>query len=1252
MKKNIYFLIALLTLSLCLIGCNQVPTDPVDTLEVTAIETILNTKANNEKVKLQGVVYAVVDEGIYVADSQLGVVYVIVPSVITTKFAVGNKVEVVGELSVAPNIVRIKSVKSIEVLAESAAIPHQAKESSIEAIRALSATNKTGSFGNIHTVTGYIEKVNETTYNLLDDFGAKVEFHRYSNLADLSNFDGERVSIDVIATEYNISSKAWSVTFAGTASDINLKPFTVEDAKALAVAHLEKEVPTAVRGYISLPDAHPQVIGLTYKWSVAENNIINIDESNNVKININSTTETILLKVTLEYEEQTAEIEYPVVFEAVVEQSVSELFANTPTVDRSVVIVRGVVVAFARNQSADTRSIIIKDLATNNTIGVDFSDSSSSYLDQKDEEFKALEVGQEIIVTGQYRTAEANRPNIVNVRNVTFTENKHEVAHAYDSAYVLKDEESYEYLLANLDDYSGQLVKFENPFIAYSTTVTPGNTHWVRFGYDEFTPRIGHGDQGKGFAVLIAAGNENLGGSGWHTYFDIPFVDKDAKQFGLDIYAYCMYISDSYVAFIIPDRASFVADPVQEVEIELVNSTVLSAEEYDVLELLNSHELVDGAISWSSSNEELINSTTGLVGDTRVNTDVTLTATFSIEGTEHQTEFVITVLGSEPISVGELVNNGVNDTRVKVEGVVVGFGSDGNDRQERMSILLMDNVTGEIVQINNIEGATYPKYYDHEGTLIKIGDILSVNGRYLVDTVKIGTGPDQTGRKNLEATKLLITGFEENVNYSNVIEINSEADMTALISNGVKFGQIFKISGNFVVTGSGTSSGLSGSNYKFAVKDEVPTDKVSDNMKFNGYSFSLKQSNLDPIYSTGKNTGWQEDLYGLTDAYGASKLFERTGTLYVVITHHTGTYYQCTLVNYEECYTIEAIEYVIDEATEKSVEPGTMKLIKSSLKAGEISWSSSNPDVINPETGAVAEVNENTEVTLTASYVVDGEVRKYEMVITILASKPISVHELVTTATNEQGVKVSGVVVGFGSHGNNTVKEQKSIILMDAETSELVQLDSELIGAAWPTIKDSSDTVIKIGDLVEVSGTYYVDTEACGGSGYSVQTGRKHIVVNTISVKESDVEVKWNESNMNIISNEADMLALVSNGVKFGQIIKISGDFIVTGSGTTNGLSGSNFKVAVKDEVPTEKVSDNMKFNGYTFSLKQSNLDPIYSTGKNTGWQEDLFGLKAASGASKVYEYTGTLYMVITHHTSTYYQCTLVNYANCNATKK
>lgn len=1249
MKKTIYLLIALLTLSLCLVSCGGGEnTPPVDDLEVSSIETILTTKANNEKVKLQGVIYAVVEEGFYVADSQVGAVYVIVPSTITTEFAVGNKVEVIGELSIAPNNIRIKTVKSINVLEQSAEVVCKANGSSVGVIRALDASKKTGSFGSLHTVTGYIEKVTESQYNLVDDFGLKVSFHRYTNLALLADHDGERVTLNVIATEYNITSKAWYVTFAGGASDIIPTPFTIQDAKTVAISHISSVVPASVRGYISLPDEHPQIYGLSYKWSVAENDIISIDEDNNTTININKEVATINLKATISYEGETAEIEYPVVFEAIVEQSVAELFTSAPEVDRSVVIVRGIVVSFARNQSADTSSIVIKDLATDNTIGVDFSDSSSKYIDQKDEVFKSLALGQEVVITAQYRTAEANRPNIVNVRSIEVAETTHEVSHAFESAYVLNSEKSYKDLAANLDAYSGQLVKFENPFISYSTTVTPGLTHWVRFGFDEFSARTGHGDERRGFATLIIAGNENLGGDGWHKYFDIPFVDQDAKQFGIDIYAYCLYVSDSYVAFIIPSADCFVTSPANEVEIEIFNSTAESAEEDDVLNLLTTHELTENGITWTSSNAELINPETGLVGYTPVNVDVTLTATYSIGGVEHHSEHVVTVLASIPVSVSELIANGENETRVKVQGVVIGFGSDGNDRQERMSILLMDNTTGEIVQINNIEGGEYPNYLDKDGNLIKIGDIITVNGTYLLDTVKIGSGPDQTGRKNIEATKLVINGHEENIDYSHVIEIKNEADMLALVSDGVKFGQIFKISGPFVVTGSGTSNGLSGSNYKFAVKDVVPTEKVSDNMKFGNYSFSLKQSILDPIYSVKGNTGWQEDLYGLTSAYAGSKLFEFTGTLYVVITHNTGTYYQCTLVNYEECYTIEGIEYVIDQLVSTSIEPGTIELPASTLKAGEISWASSNSEVINVETGVVADVAENTEVTLTATYYVGGEEHTYEIVTTVLASKPISVHELVTTVADGQGVKVNGVVIGFGSHGNNSYAEQRSIILMDKTTNELVQLNSETIGSEWPNVKDSNGTVIKIGDEIEVSGLYYLDTEACGGSSYKTQTGRKQIIVTSMVILQSNVEVTFDDSKAITIETNEQMLALVSDGVKFGQIIKLTGSIFIGGSSGT--LTSCNFKVAA--ELPAKNdsgsYSDGFKFNGATFAIKQPNLSGIYGD----TWTKDLFGLTKGLGGSACNEYEGTLYIVITHHTSSYYQCTIVNYANCAVTKK
>ena len=64
---------------------------------------------------------------------------------------------------------------------------------------------------------------------------------------------------------------------------------------------------------------------------------------------------------------------------------------------------------------------------------------------------------------------------------------------------------------------------------------------------------FGTGGTKRRLAFLIACQNESLGDTSWYKLFDIPFVNQPGKQVNGSFYAYALYISDSYIAFLIPD---------------------------------------------------------------------------------------------------------------------------------------------------------------------------------------------------------------------------------------------------------------------------------------------------------------------------------------------------------------------------------------------------------------------------------------------------------------------------------------------------------------------------------------------------------------------------------------------------------------------------------------------------------------------------------------------------------------------------
>ncbi|HON63707.1 MAG TPA: hypothetical protein PK840_02375 [Bacilli bacterium] len=1253
--KRLLLSIFVLVVAVSLWSCKKDPKP--EPFTPTAIATVLQEATNNQDVKVEGVVYGVIKNGFYIADSELGRVFVVMGSSWTPNVEVGDKVQLEAQFSYIANFPQIKNVKEVKVASKSNSLPITKSASSVTAIKSKDKTQRTGVYGAYVELVATVGKNTANMYTLTDDDGNAILVYDQSNVSVLQSFLDKRVTLPVILHNYSVSENEWQVSFAGTASSITETPLSFDEVVEKALQDIEARVPREIFGALELPTRHSLNSFITYSWEVVPNDYVTINQNGQVTVTLSETDQEVTLKVTISDGTESRTVDYVITSKAITERTVTDLNQNTPEVNMSTVIVRGVVVAIARNQSLSLRSFILQDPETKETCSVDFGNSGEGILNSSDE-FKAIQLGDEIVVTGKYRLT--GRPTIMNVTKMEVLSSGNECEHDFENAFVLKDAESYEAFGEDIYPHLNKLVKFENPFVNFSTSSTPADTNWVRLGYDETSPNAGHGPVGSriNYAFLIAAQNESLGSENWYKVFDIPFVNQPAIQLQGTIYAYAMYVSDSYLAFVIPDWGCWQFSKQLTIENELGQNIPDSIEEGAIV-LPTTHELVTGDVVWTSSHPEVVDPVTGTVYPVEENTEVTLTATYTYDGVEYQSTYKVVVRAQVVLTVSQVLATMNDGDIVKVKGVIAGYSSDGNNSAVTDGIILIDNETGEMLLVNGMKnmypGSAYGAYLDSQGHALAIGDEIILVGKYLHNAAGIGSsGAPQTGRKHID---LNIVGssvhYESTVgeihfDFENALVIDSTDDLQSLADN-LQYGKLIKFVGTketpVYIGGSSNSA-------PFNVKVFLKLATDNNGTKYNGLIFSFKTDVNIP--NAGAN--WWFDIFDIEKPFiGPSTTIPAIpceGEIYAVVCAMTGTYYQMSIVAVEEStirrvYTPEQFEAALDAKVPDAFEEGPFTLPLNTRHTPQITWTSSNPSIINIETMTVAKVTTNTQVTLTATYVFEGVEYSTDLTVTVMApppAEPLTVGEVLANGVSGVEMPVRGLVVGFQSDGT-TSGTLRGIILMDKTTKDIILVDgmeNTPNSAAYPDFKDKDGRKLAIGDeitLVDV--TYTV-----GDFGRISLLATASTVISTVSTGN---EITWDTSKAIVIDSNEDMIAFAQNP-QFGVLIKFVGTesdpFYFGGSSSTP--SSVNYKFLFNKEA----VNNNgTKYEGQTFSFKKT----VNDANLGVGWWETYFDLPEAFIAPDTNNpkigYTGTIYAVLNSRTGTYWQLSFVNPSGLSVSK-
>lgn len=1206
------------------------PKEVVDVYEAKTILEMLESGKNNDKVSVSGTVYAIATNGFYLEDNT-GKIYVNLLE--SQEVELGDKLTLKGEYGLINNYPRLKAAVIETKDGKATEFGTNVATKTIAEIALFNRENKIGTYANLFEIVGTIVKDAGNIFKIVDEEGKSLLFSDISNLDVLEGKTGGRYRLTVVLHDYNVPQQSWRVSFVGKAEDLVSAPLTLSELMPLVEEKVNEVLPTKVYGLLELPVEHPTIPSLEYEWSVEANEFLTIVDNeatvNVAKFKLEGATEqevTLSLKVSTGSQQET--LTFTVKLMPIVERTVADLLENTPEVTDSYVIVRGTVLALARNQSLSIRSYIIEDAVTKQIITVDFSNTGSYILNDSDK-FKSVKVGDEIVVHGQYRNY--TRETLQNVTDIEVLSSDNPVVHDFENAYVLNDEASYNEFGLNYESYINKLVKIENPFLNYSTSSTPTQTNWVIINHSEVGSQVyDKSVNKKRFAFLIEAQSENLDNYDWMSMFDISFHGQDALFNETTIYAYALYVSNTYLAFVIPSIDEIVMTLAERVEVLLEASLPKSVNPGTFIELPELKDYVEEGIVWSSSSE-VINVETGYVDDVLENTVVTLTATF-MDGTEEvNLTFEVTVLPMVTINVSEIFGFAQNGYKLKVEGQVVGFFSDGNASGVR-GLVIKDLVTSDVVYVNDPSDklGTYANYFDINDDLLEIGDIVEIEGIFTITDV----APIRREFVVNDDTIIEIKEKDQEINFpeENMVVISSQAEMVAFFENP-QVGVVIKFVGteeNPFAFGGSTNNPIATMNHKFFYNISA---KENNDVKYpnnGGKVVSFKNEHNRP------NGGeyWWTDLFDLPEnsfigPTATNPPIIRTGVFYAVFAGETGTYLQMDLINVENMSVIpieRRVEIVLGRELKLSVDAGgTLVLPKlEDIVDGGIVWTSEDP-LIDPETGQVAVITEEALVTITANFL--G--KTLDFVITILpadweeANKK-SVDFLLGDGIIDETYFVEAQVLSAGYSNSGSVSE---VYVQDLTSGRIIILKG---------VEANYNEEIKGNDIIRFFGELKNLVSANEINKVYLQ------YVSDLSVHSSNNASVDYKQHVVTIANHEEMLEKLSvENLVYGQVYYFTGGWYFNNTASAYPGAGENINVRFHLNGSATKASD------ITFGTKNVVISSLGNKANlGNDWLEEILGITASNYYGTKYPgvaVEGGFYAVLKNASNSYYYFSVIS---------
>ncbi len=1149
----------------------------VDDERVLSILEVLNLD-DDEAALTEGVVYFVGDGGFYIADESNSL-YVEYASIVVN---IGEKLLVEGTYKIEDNRPVLKA-ELVSLLDEEQDILETVNKTVAE-VAALDPSDVLSWYGyfKVEGVLKYNSALRE--YMLVsENLNDELVIISSDNEA-LNALIGERIKVDVLLVEYNSFSNSWKVLFVE--ESLEEYNYTEAELKVILNSFFNKEVLSEVLGGgLTLPALMDEVIGLTITWESTIDLIEILPKAagENVYRTIVQVPEEDTqgkLFATIAYKElDEFEMELDVLVRTLVKTSLKDAILDKDF--RS--LFDAVVIGFAAGQNITFKSYIVQDLEDPSVIiTVDYHIEEGlfgSYIDN-------VEIGDILTFTAQYR--ESGRPTFLEVDTVAKGETQDPV-YDLENAPVLNSD-----TFGNFPGYNS-FVKLDNPYLQYSTSGMPADTNWVRLSpnANQMTGKFGLAND-KTLAFLIRPLDE-LVGSNWRMTLDVPTTTGDPVLYEGSIYGFVLYESATYFQFVAVSEDHF--KPSDGLLIKLLLSEEMpNRVESGNIELLTEHDVVDGLITWTSSDESIVD-VTGKVTYPEVDETVTLTATFKpLDSEEEQSiSFDVVIVGQVRVVLevsdvleldsGEFFNLG---------GYVLQFGYSESTASPSTSklneVFLQDRVTGQILIVLD-----------------------------LADKVNIGDEVEFFGQVDIDDEGKLVVSYKEDLRLvdsdvvlldykDGAIKVESYAEALLEFDKDFHFGQVFHFVGPAFFNSTTTSGRMT--NLRFHLN---PNASGLADLRMGGKSLVFNINSNAPAVGA----DFAEELFGIEgNPFTIYPGLEKHLDFYFVVKHYSASYYYVVLLS-EDDVVKHAVDIVVErdikDLVPTEVIAGDMTLpVEHELLDGPITWASNNEAVIDA-TGKVTYPAEEELVELTFSFDHGGESYSFVIEVSVKAAVPKSVSEIIDEAEDGDVVYVEAIVVGFHWNGSNNVNytTYNGVILKDATGNDLLYVDGlyENYGEERFAYKVGEDTLAK-GDKIRFVANYTVATSA----GHA---GRKTLVIDNaesanMTIVAREVEYTFNLDEAVEVTGQEDLEDIAEN-LPYGTLFKISGDFGFRGSASTYG-TGVNLQTSyVRGAATDYNMPVSWADRGQRFSFKFDGNDP------NLGnkWYEDILGINSDT-------YTGT----------------------------
>ena len=1017
--------------------------------EVAKLQTVAEAIAsnNNATVEFNAVVFGKTSDGFYVSDGTTGA-YVKLAESQSGSFAglkVGDEVKVSGKLSVSNSQIFVKNA-SVNVLA-SDKTPLAATEATIEVIQALAASDREN-YGKLFTLTGAIslDEANrmfwtDSTGTILFDDSCKSAFN---------DFIGAKVSADITLLKMGDGSDGWiAYAFADTIEEYIVDIDAVKD-EVFASVSVEEEL----WGTLELTTSYEPEPGVKFTWSVKSGDGITIND-NAVAIDLSLAADSaVVLTLTISAGEKSASKDFNTTVKAI--ESVDIATGKTK---EGYVVLNAVVAATGLSHESNPYSYVIL---------MDETTKEYAIACVSSEQRASAKSGNKVQIVAKYANLEGHDDLFAfqDVKSFKVTAEGETLDYTTLNAVELRTAADYQDVI---DNHHQEIVlyKIVNPWLVGSGSTS---FSWYQFGPEKDSAANGIINS-RQFCFLIANFAVN-GMTQWESQYNVPTKDKGANHYtGTVIYAYSVYqLGETKWPFIIPNVGCSIQDVSEAVRYEVEQSidTEVLAQEAGVF-VLPTSVTVDGteyALTWESSNNELINASTGAYPQLLDPAEVTLTAKYTCNLKEYAVAIKVSMLAAEitPLTVSEAITAGsANITKLNAYVAAIGTSSE-NSEEYRYGIMLTDGK--QVIYYQTTD-------YKVGEVDIKAGDLLQIRNCSLV--------VDNDGN-TLQNGSVTIVSSGNTIDYSELqlaaTVSNDEELATFLSGHGATRGLVVKFTGTMNIVGTGSSS----KNPRYQINYKQATSSADSRYSMNGTNRSLVLS-LNAYKLLDPENEWWTAL-GIPPTTG-SKCFTVCGTFYAVGGYNGATMQAWTIIKPAEIDVQGTIETIITEKMKDFIKVEEIsastagelalpaKVNYNSADDLDVTWETSNSDVMTAA-GAYSAVTSDTQVTMTAKVMAGTKELTKAFTITLKAAeaKKLTVAEVLALEDGTAVEAMVATVAGFATGTSGTASTYPTEAMYLTDGTNIIGLDAfagEVHVSSYDVTFGTDETPLAVGDKVELT---------------------------------------------------------------------------------------------------------------------------------------------------------------------------------------